>query len=119
MYCGFKIDVDERKILKWPEKGMHLKLCIKVCDTGSYSFSDKNGNTIYGTWGYAPNFLEIANGSWDGDYIIFETDIHRYIKGWKEKKIKQKIINYLIQECIEDKYWKKFNHIIILKYHES
>ena len=34
----FKIDVDEGKILKWPEKGIHLKLCIKVCDTGSYSF---------------------------------------------------------------------------------
>jgi hypothetical protein len=48
MYCGFKIDVDEGKILKWPEKGMHLKLCIKVCDADSYSFSDKNGITIYG-----------------------------------------------------------------------
>ena len=76
---------------------------IKVCDTDSYSFSDKNGNTIYETWGNIPNFLEIAKGSQGGDYIIFETDINRYIKGWK-KKIKQKIINYLIQECIEDKY---------------
>ena len=63
MYCGFKIDVDERKILKWLEKGMLLKRCIKVCDTGSYSFSDKNDNTIYDIWGYVPNFLEIANGS--------------------------------------------------------
>jgi len=26
MYCGFKIDVDEGKILEWPEKGMYLKL---------------------------------------------------------------------------------------------
>ena len=36
---------------------------IKVCDTDSYSFSVKNGNTIYETWGNVPNFLEIANGS--------------------------------------------------------
>ena len=92
MYCGFKIDVDEGKILKWPEKGIHLKLCIKVCDTGSYSFSDKNDNTIYDTWGYVPNFLEIANGSQGGDYIIFETDINRYIKGWKKKLNKKLLI---------------------------
>ena len=92
MYCGFKIDVDERKILKWLENGMLLKLCIKVCDTGSYSFSDKNDNTIYDTWGYVPNFLEIANGSQGGDYIIFETDINRYIKGWKKKLSKKLLI---------------------------
>ena len=104
MYCGFDIDVDEGKILRWPEKGMYLKLCIKVCDTCSYSFSDKNGNKIYDNWGYAPDFLAITSELWGGDYIEFETDIHGYIKGWKEKNIKQKIINYLIQERIEGNY---------------
>ena len=65
---------------------------IKVCDTDSYSFSVKNGNTIYETWGNVPNFLEIANGSQGGDYIIFETDINRYIKGWKKKLSKKLLI---------------------------
>lgn len=56
--------------------------------------------------------IEISNGSWGSDYIIFDTDIHGYIKEWKEKNIKHKIIIYLIQECIEDKYWKK--NLIVL-----
>jgi hypothetical protein len=38
------------------------------------------------------------------DYFIFDADIYGFIKGWKEKNIKQKIFNYLLQECIEDKY---------------
>ena len=45
----FKKDVDEENILKWPEKGIHLKLWIKVCDTVSYSFIDKNDKIMYGT----------------------------------------------------------------------
>ena len=39
------------------------------------------------------------------DYFIFDTDKHGFIKGGKEKNIKQKIFNFLLQECIEDKYW--------------
>lgn len=46
MYCGFEIDSDEGEILRWLEKGMYLKLYIKVNDTCSYSFTDKNGNNI-------------------------------------------------------------------------
>ena len=96
-YSGFKIDVDEGKITDWPEgKGMYLKLHIKVVDTGSYVFYDKNGNTIYSTWGYVPDFLGITSQSY-GDYINFDTDIHGYIKDWKENNIKQKIIDYLIK----------------------
>ena len=30
-----------------------------------------------------------------GDYINFDTDIHGNILGWKEKNMKQKIIDYL------------------------
>ena len=46
----FKKDVDEENILKWPEKGLHPKLWIKVCDIVSYSLIDKNDIIIYGTW---------------------------------------------------------------------
>ena len=52
MYCGFKIDADEGKILKWQKKAcMYHIFWIKVCNTSSYSFSDKNGNTIYENFG--------------------------------------------------------------------
>lgn len=84
MYCGFKIDADEGKILKWQKKAcMYHIFWIKVCNTSSYSFSDKNGNTIYENFGIC-------------------------IKSWKEKKSSKKIINYLIQECMKINIEKNF-----------
>ena len=56
MYYGFKIDVDDGKIVNWPEKNLYLKLFIKVVDTGSYVFYDKDNNIIYESWGYVPDF---------------------------------------------------------------
>ena len=41
-------------------------------------------------------------GDHRGVIIIFDTDMHGYVKGWKEKNIKQKKI--IIEECITNKY---------------
>ena len=98
---GFQIDLDEGKIMNWPEKGLYLKLFIKVVDTGSYVFSDKDDNTIFEESGYVPDVLGINEPAY-GDYINFDTDIHGNILGWKEKNMKQKVINYLKERCIKE-----------------
>ena len=94
MYEGFTIDIDEGKIMKWPEKGLYLKLFIKVVDTGTYLFKDKDDITIYEESWYVRDVLGVNEDSF-GDYINFDTDIHGNILGWKEKNMKQKIIDYL------------------------
>ena len=99
MRDGFQIDVDEGKIMNWPEKGLYLKLFIKVVDTGTYVFSDKDDNTIFEESGYVPDILGINEPAF-GDYINFDTDIQGNILGWKEKNIKEKIIDYLKIRCI-------------------
>ena len=101
MRDGFQIDLDEGKIMNWPEKGLYLKLFIKVVDTGSYVFSDKDDNTIFEESGYVPDVLGINEPAY-GDYINFDTDIHGNILGWKEKNMKQKVINYLKERCIKE-----------------
>ena len=96
---GFQIDVDEGKIMNWPEKGLYLKLFIKVVDTGTYVFSDEDNKTIFEESGYVPDILGINEPAY-GDYINFDTDIHGNILGWQEKNMKEKIIDYLKIRCI-------------------
>ena len=100
MLQGFSIDIDEGKIMNWPEKGLYLKLYIKVVDTGTYVFEDKDHQTIYSESGYVPDILGINEKAY-GDYINFDTDIHGNIVGWKEKNMKQKIIDYLKKRLID------------------
>ena len=96
---GFQIDVDEGKIMNWPEKGLYLKLFIKVVDTGTYVFSDEDNKTIFEESGYVPDILGINEPAY-GDYINFDTDIHGNILGWQEKNMKEKVIDYLKIRCI-------------------
>ncbi len=101
MRDGFEIDIDEGKIRNWPEIGLYLKLFIKVVDTGTYIFLDKDNKKIYEEWGYVPDILGINEPAY-GDYINFDTDIHGYILGWREKNMKQKIIDYLTEKLTGD-----------------
>ena len=107
MLQGFSIDIDEGKIMNWPEKGLYLKLYIKVVDTGTYVFEDKVHQTIYSESGYVPDVLGINEKAY-GDYINFDTDIHGNIVGWKEKNMKQKIIDYLKKWLIDDNNDNKY-----------
>jgi hypothetical protein len=101
MRYGFSIDIDEGKIENWPEKGLYLKLYIKVVDTGTYRFFDKDEKIIYEESGYVPEILGINENSY-GDYTNFDTDIYGNILGWKEKNMKQKIIDYLKEKLLEN-----------------
>ena len=101
MRYGFSIDIDEGKIENWPEKGLYLKLYIKVVDTGTYRFFDKDEKIIYEESGYVPEILGINENSY-GDYINFDTDIYGNILGWKEKNMKQKIIDYLKEKLLDN-----------------
>ena len=80
-------------------KGVISKTFIKVVDTGTYVFSDKDDNTIFEESGYVPDILGINEPAF-GDYINFDTDIHGNILGWQEKNMKEKIIDYLKIRCI-------------------
>ena len=107
MRYGFSIDIDEGKIEDWPEKGFYLKLYIKIVDTGTYRFFDKDEKIIYEESGYVPEILGINENSY-GDYINFDTDIYGNILGWKEKNMKQKIIDYLKKWLIDDNNDNKY-----------
>ena len=57
----------------------------------------KDNKIIYEESGYVPYILGISEPAY-GECINFYTDIHAYILGWKEKNMKQKIIDYLEEE---------------------
>ena len=76
------------------KKKIYAKIFLKAGDTGIYDFLDKNKKKIYQTEGYVPNFLGISSEAY-GDYICFDTDVNGYILNWKEKNIKEQIIEYI------------------------
>ena len=89
-----KIDVDNGKILDWPNKKISVKVNMRAKDTGFYTYYNKDNNLIYEESGYVPDFLGINNPAY-GDDINFDTDLDGFILNWKEKKIKNKIIKYI------------------------
>ena len=91
---NLKIDVDEGKIVDWPEKKISVKVYMRAMDTGFYDFYDKNNNLIYKEEGYVPDFLGINSPAY-GDDINFDTDCNGFILKWKEKNIKEQIIEFL------------------------
>jgi len=91
---GFTVDVDTGKILDWPDTKLYVKVDLRAQDTGFYDFYDKDNNKIYETYGYVPDFLDISTKGY-GDNICFDTDVNGFILGWKEKKIKKRIIKYM------------------------
>ena len=67
---------------------------MRAQDLGFYNFYDKDNNKIYEEDGYVPSFLGITSPAY-GDVINFDTDVNGFILDWKEKKIKNQIIEYL------------------------
>ena len=72
-------------------------------NSNSFSSLDNitNNKTIFEESGYVPDILGINEPAY-GDYINFDTDIHGNILGWKEKNMKQKIIDYLKEKLLSE-----------------
>ena len=77
------IDIDEGKIVDWPQ-GVTLDVCAKTCDENIVYFFDENKNAI--EWfdeeeqevlscydGYVPEFLD-PSGEGYGDYVELTVD---------------------------------------------
>ena len=71
-YLELIIDLNEGKILNWPDE-FCLRTSYKVCDDGEYVFLDENMNEVvnitkeYEQW-YVPNFLSLEDEGY-GDYV--------------------------------------------------
>ena len=104
LYYGnfhFTVDVDTGRILDWPDAKLYAEVNMRAIDTGSYDFWDKDDNKIYEEQGYVPDFLGISSQAY-GDDICFDTDVNGYILGWKEKKIKEQIIEHLRKYILDE-----------------
>ena len=88
------IDLDNMKILDWPE-GVSARVFYKVCDDGTYYLLDCDKNIVAERNCYVPEILSyIENGY--GDYIdmFIETDGSLYMFPMESK-------NRLIQKLID------------------
>ena len=95
---NFKVDVDDGKIMNWPEKKISVNIYMRAKDTGIYTYYDKNGNSIFEESGYVPDFLGIESPAY-GDDINFKTDTNGFILKWNEKEIKKQIVGHL-EKCM-------------------
>ena len=94
LYYGdfyFKVDVDTGRIINQSDVKLYIKVKMNTFNTLCYDYLDKDNNKIYQEEGYAHKFLSMSLGK----DIFFDVDTDRYILGWKEKKIKEKIIEHL------------------------
>ena len=94
-YWEIIIDLDEGKVLNWPE-GFCLDTHYKICDDGEYVFLDKDMNEIvnitkiYQQY-YVPDFLSIEDNGY-GDYVYIDINGDGTIKDFN--KMKSEIESY-------------------------
>lgn len=74
------IDVDTGRVLNW-RQGTTADIHYKVCDAGTYTLKDQDGNVISSRDGYVPKTM-CPNGKGYGDYIIMTIDGNGVIDGW-------------------------------------
>lgn len=76
-YWEIVIDIDNGRVLNWPEN-FWLKTHYKVCDDGEYVFLDKEGKEVvnitkeYEQY-YVPDFLALEDSGY-GDYVYLNID---------------------------------------------
>lgn len=76
-YWEIIIDIDNGKVLNWPDN-FWLKTHYKVCDDGKYVFLDENMNEVinitekYDQY-YVPDFLALEDSGY-GDYVYLNID---------------------------------------------
>lgn len=78
-----EIELETGKILNW-EIGKTASIHYKVCDNGTYSLKDAEGEIIYSQESYVPNFLAIDDEGF-GDYIIITVDENGFIQNWNNE----------------------------------
>lgn len=75
------IDLDEGRILDWPE-GTTADVHYKVCDDGDYWLLDAARNEVKHIEGYVPAIM-CPEGEGYGDYVIMKIDGAGRIANWK------------------------------------
>src|SRR5688572_2365640 len=74
------IDIDKGQIINWP-KGTTADIHFKVCDAGTYTLKDIDGNTVLKKEGYVPGIMCPDEDGW-GDYIIMTVSENGLISNW-------------------------------------
>lgn len=80
-YWVLDIDLETGKIKNWPE-GTTASVHYKVCDAGTYSLLDAEGNSVISINEYVPAMLCPKDDGY-GDYVIMDIDADGFIDGWK------------------------------------
>ncbi len=74
------IDIETGIIINWTH-GIKADIHYKVCDEGTYTLKDSDGEEVIKINGYVPNLMSPkANGY--GDYIIMDIDEVGVIQHW-------------------------------------
>ena len=80
------IDINSGVIVNWVN-GVTADIHCKVCDSGSYSVLDSDGEVLYSEEDcYVPYVLDTSRRGY-GDYIIMEVDETGKIADWNPAKI--------------------------------
>ena len=74
------VDLETGVIENWPQ-GITASVHYKVCDDGTYSLVDANGNEVTKRNWYVPPMLS-PGGDGYGDYVIMEIDGTGKISDW-------------------------------------
>lgn len=82
-----RIDLQSGRIDGWPQ-GVTAKTHYKVCDAGTYSLLDEDGEVLAEIEGYVPNMLG------GGDYAKLSIDANGMIEGW--------VADLSPFECVQD-----------------
>lgn len=75
------IEIDTGTIRDWPS-GVEAEVHYKVCDAGTYSLIDVDGEVLKRLDGYVPSIMS-PGGDGYGDYIIMSIDGSGRIEGWR------------------------------------
>ena len=78
-WCPF-INIETGQIVNWT-MGVEANIHYKVCDDGTYSLEDEDGNEIVSKDMYVPECLFPKENGY-GDYIIMDVNKNGYIDGW-------------------------------------
>jgi hypothetical protein len=75
------INFDTGQITNWT-KGTVADVHYTVCDAGSYTLVDADGNNVLTHEGYVPECLSPKEEGY-GDYIIMDIDADGFIQDWE------------------------------------